>query len=205
MSKAVPIILNAKLRRVSICNTLDTLLVHKNIAARLLPALVKALAEKPYQAPRLEIRADSTSYAIIKKYPDTGAKSSQKKGILGTPLTLKKATPEDFSTEFLDYILAVKTVSGLDEALAHIHAHSLRHSEAIITNDGATAVHFLNAVDAACVYWNASTQFSDGGQFGLGAEIGISTQKLHVRGPFALEGLTSYKWIVEGNGNIRIP
>ncbi len=203
MTKAVKIILNAKLRRVSTCNTLDTLLVHKNITQKLLTALIKAFAEKPYQAPQLEIRADGASYAVIKKLLATDDKISG--NTQGTPLTLKKATATDYTTEFLDYILAIKVVNDLDGALSHIAEHSLKHSEAIVTENGATAQRFLNEVDAACVYWNTSTQFSDGGQFGLGAEIGISTQKLHVRGPFALEGLTSYKWIIEGNGNIRVP
>lgn len=197
IAKAIKIILNAKLRRISTCNTLDTLLIHKNIAHKLLAALVKVFMEKPYQTPQLEIRADSVGYVVLKKLLAAGT--------LGTPLILKKATVTDFSTEFLDYILAIKIVNDLDGALSHITEHSLKHSEAIVTENGAIAQRFLNEVDAACVYWNASTQFSDGGQFGLGAEIGISTQKLHVRGPFALEGLTSYKWIIEGNGNIRLP
>jgi len=113
------------------------------------------------------------------------------------------ATPEDFGHEFLDTILSVKVVDSLDEAILHITRYSLKHSEAIVTENVEVAERFLNEVDAACVYWNASTQYSDGAQFGLGAEIGISTQKLHVRGPFALEGLTSMKWVIRGNGQCR--
>lgn len=195
ISKAVKIILNAKLRRVSICNTLDCLLVHKNIARTFLQALVTSLPKNPYRADHLEIRADSYSFGILRTL-------SKPKDFM---LSVKRATPEDFHTEFLDYILAIKTVRTLEDGISHIAHHSLKHSEAIITEDRAAAERFLNTVDAACVYWNASTQFSDGAQFGLGAEIGVSTQKLHARGPFALEGLTSYKWVIEGNGQIRIP
>ncbi|MFA6521779.1 MAG: glutamate-5-semialdehyde dehydrogenase [Candidatus Gracilibacteria bacterium] len=193
IKKAVKIILNAKLRRVSICNTTDCLLIHQSIAAPLLKEFVAELSKNPYCASHLELRADKKSFDILRKL---SAPQNFK-------LTIKKAQEKDYSTEFLDYILAVKTVKSLDEAIDHISIHSLKHSEAIITEDEAAAQKFLKTVDAACVYWNASTQFSDGGQFGLGAEIGISTQKLHVRGPFALEGLTSYKWVVQGSGQIR--
>lgn len=195
IAKAVKIILNAKLRRVSICNTLDSLLVHKNIARDFLAAFVKALPKNPYRADRLEIRADNGGFNILRRI-------SQPKDFT---LSIKKASAADYDREFLDYILAVKLVRSLDEAQEHISRHSLKHSEAIITENPKIAQRFLQAVDAACVYWNASTQFSDGGQFGLGAEIGVSTQKLHARGPFALEALTSYKWVIEGNGQIRIP
>lgn len=195
IAKAVKIILNAKLRRVSICNTLDSLLVHKNIARDLFEAFVKALPKNSYGADHLEIRADNGSFNILRRI-------SQPKDF---ELRIKKASTADFSCEFLDYILAIKLVGNLDGALEHIARHSLKHSEAIITENPQVAQRFLKTVDAACVYWNASTQFSDGGQFGLGAEIGISTQKLHARGPFALEGLTSYKWVIEGNGQVRIP
>lgn len=195
IEKAVKIIMNAKLRRVSICNTLDSLLINKALVEKLLSALVKALPQNPYKAKQLEMRACPGSFAILKKLPKPK----------NFNLIIKKAGTADYSTEFLDYVLAVKLVDGLDEAMSHISRHSLKHSEAIITEDAAIAERFLKRVDAACVYWNASTQFSDGGQFGLGAEIGISTQKLHARGPFALEGLTSYKWVIEGNGQIRTP
>ncbi|MBP9718209.1 glutamate-5-semialdehyde dehydrogenase [Candidatus Gracilibacteria bacterium] len=193
ISKAVAIAMNAKLRRTSICNTLDTLIVDSKIAGEFLAAFLEALDKNPYHADHLEIRADENAYALLKKNPQPH----------GCNIHIKKAMEEDFDTEFLDYILAIKTVNSFDEALAHIRAHSLKHSEAIVTEQSHVAEQFIKEVDAACVYWNASTQFSDGGEFGLGAEIGISTQKLHVRGPFALEGLTTYKWIVEGNGHIR--
>lgn len=182
LKMAVPIIVNSKTRRVSICNTLDTLLIHKDSAKALLPILAKELSKKD-----VEIRADETAYKILN----------------GKYAKLKRATALDFDTEFLDYILAIKVVDNLDEALAHIEKHSLHHSEAIITSDKKSAERFLNEVDAACVYVNAATQFTDGAQFGLGAEIGISTQKLHVRGPFALEGLTTYKWKIYGKGQTR--
>lgn len=195
ITKAVPILLNAKLRRISICNTLDCLIVHKNIARPLLSAFVAALPKNPYSADHLEVRADALSFGILRRI-------SKPKDFV---LSVKKAVPEDYRTEFLDYILAVKTVRSFEEAVDHIARHSLKHSEAIVTQNRVTAERFLKTVDAACVYWNASTQFSDGAQFGLGAEIGVSTQKLHARGPFALEGLTSYKWVIEGNGQVRVP
>jgi glutamate-5-semialdehyde dehydrogenase len=197
LEKAVKIVMNAKLRRVSICNTLDSLVLHKDIAQKFLQQFVTFLPVNGYKATRLEFRADARAFSILNNIKQP--KSDKFK------MTLKKAGADDFHTEFLDYILAVKVVNGLDEALEHIAVHSLKHSEAIITEDRKTAERFLAEVDAACVYWNASTQFSDGAQFGLGAEIGISTQKLHVRGPFALEGLTSYKWVIEGDGQVRRP
>ncbi|MEK7523960.1 MAG: aldehyde dehydrogenase family protein, partial [Patescibacteria group bacterium] len=191
--KAVNIVMNAKLRRVGVCNALDSLLLHPKIAEKFLKAFIQALPKNEYKATHLELKADADAYAILKKI-------SQPQNF---NLTLAQAQPDDFHTEFLDYILAVKTVRNLEEAINHIAHHSLKHSEAIVTEDRKTAERFLQTVDAACVYWNASTQFSDGAQFGLGAEIGISTQKLHARGPFALEGLTSYKWIIEGTGQVR--
>lgn len=195
INKAVKIILNAKLRRVSICNALDVLILHKNIAKKFLLNFIAALPKNSYKINKLEIRADSGSFNILREM-----KRPKK-----FDLALKKAEEIDYDTEFLDYILAIKTVKSFDGAEEHIAHHSLKHSEAIITENSDIAQRFLQSVDAACVYWNTSTQFSDGAQFGLGTEIGISTQKLHVRGPFALEGLTSYKWIVEGNGQIRNP
>ena len=175
------IINNAKTRRVSVCNALDCLLVH---LARLdiLDSLVAPLAEKS-----VIIYADAQAYAALEgKYP-----------------YLEPATDESFGTEFMDYKLAVKTVASLDEALAHIDANGSGHSEAIITNDEAAARKFQAYVDAACVYWNAPTSFTDGAQFGLGAEIGISTQKLGPRGPMALEEICTYKWLIEGEGQTR--
>jgi glutamate-5-semialdehyde dehydrogenase len=184
IKKAVDCTMNSKLRRVSICNALDTLLVHKDIAEKFLPLLTENLLKIDHP---IEIRADIHAHKILD----------------GKFSRLTFAEAEDYHTEFLDYILAVKVVENLDEAIDHIDKHSLKHTESIITEDKKSAEKFLNEVDASCVYVNASTQFSDGTQFGLGAEIGISTQKLHVRGPFALEGLTTYKWVIRGNGQIR--
>lgn len=181
--KAKEIVFNAKTRRVSVCNALDCLLVH---AGRLTDLFVIAgpLAERSVQ-----IYADPAAFVALD-------------GLYPAHL-LHHARPEDFGTEFLDYKLSIKTVTDTAEALAHIALHSSKHSEAIIAEDEDQILNFLNAVDAAAVYANASTAFTDGGQFGLGAEIGISTQKLHARGPMGLAELTSYKWVVRGNGQIR--
>ncbi len=179
MGKAI--INNAKTRRVSVCNALDCLLVHIDRTDDL-GHLVEPLAEK-----NVVIYADEQAYAALDgKYP-----------------LLEHATTESFGTEFMDYKLAIKTVGSLDEALAHIDKYGSGHSEAIITRDEQTARKFQTHVDAACVYWNAPTSFTDGAQFGLGAEIGISTQKLGPRGPMALEEITTYKWLIEGQGQTR--
>lgn len=183
--KGSAIIFNAKTRRVSVCNALDCLLIDR---ARIndLPLLVRNLEDK-----NVAIYADPEAYAILSgKYENS---------LLG------RARDEHFGTEFLDYKLSIKTVGNVDEALEHIAAYSSRHSEAIIAEDENVSELFLQSVDAAAVYSNASTAFTDGAQFGLGAEIGISTQKLHARGPMALRELTSYKWLVRGNGAIRVP
>ncbi len=183
LEKGKAIVNNAKTRRVSVCNALDCLVVHEQRLGDL-AALTAAL-----EASEVEIFADEAAYAALEgHYPK--------------PL-LKKAGEEHFGIEFLDYKMSIKTVDGLQEAMTHIARFSSRHSEAIIAEDEKTIDHFLRAVDAATVYANSSTAFTDGAQFGLGAEIGISTQKLHARGPMALEELTSYKWIVRGNGQIR--
>jgi glutamate-5-semialdehyde dehydrogenase len=185
LQKGSEIICNAKTRRVSVCNALDCLIIHES---RLydLPKIAKPLAEKA-----VEIYADHDAYAALQgHFPNE---------------LLHKAQPEHFGTEFLSLKMAIKTVNGLSEALDHIARHSSKHSEAIITEDTANATVFLNKVDAAAVYVNASTAFTDGAQFGLGAEIGISTQKLHARGPMGLQELTSYKWLVKGNGQVRNP
>ena len=175
------IIQNAKTRRVSVCNALDCLLIHQDRLSDL-GALVQPMAEK-----QVIIYADDQAYAAIEgQYP-----------------YLEHATAESFGTEFMDYKLAIKTVASLDEALAHIDQNGSGHSEAIITSNEQTARRFQAHVDAACVYWNAPTSFTDGAQFGLGAEIGISTQKLGPRGPMALEEITTYKWLIEGEGQIR--
>ena len=175
------IIQNAKTRRVSVCNALDCLLIHQDRLSDL-GALVQPMAEK-----QVIIYADDQAYAAIEgQYP-----------------YLEHATAESFGTEFMDYKLAIKTVASLDEALAHIDQNGSGHSEAIITKNEQTARRFQAHVDAACVYWNAPTSFTDGAQFGLGAEIGISTQKLGPRGPMALEEINTFKWLIEGEGQIR--
>ncbi len=180
---AKKVILNAKTRRVSICNALDVVLLHKNVYQKFLKQIAGSLGDR-----NVEIRADKKSFAILKKL---------------NYAKLKKAGPQDFNTEFLDYILAVKAVGSFNEALAHIQLHSLGHSEAIITRNKKQAREFFRKIDAACLYLNTSTQFSDGGEYGLEAELGISTQKLHARGPFAFEALTTYKYLTESNGAIR--
>ncbi len=183
LNKAKAIVYNAKTRRVSVCNALDCLLIHRSRLAEL-PELAAPLAEK-----QVEIFADEASYAALADhYPG--------------PL-LNQAREEHFGTEFLSLRMAVKTVDGLDTALQHISRYSSGHSEAIVSEDAASIEKFLQQVDAAAVYANVSTAFTDGAQFGLGAEIGISTQKLHARGPMGLEELTSYKWLVTGNGQTR--
>ena len=183
VEKGAAIVNNAKTRRVSVCNALDCLIVH---ADRLpdLPALCA-----PLQKSNVLIYADEPALAAL-----SGHYPAQ---------LLQPATPESYGTEFLDYKMAIKTVASLDEALAHIRRYGSKHSESIVTEDGDCAARFLRDVDAACVYHNAPTSFTDGGQFGLGAEIGISTQKLHARGPMALEEITTYKWIIEGDGQVR--
>jgi glutamate-5-semialdehyde dehydrogenase len=183
VDKGQKIITNAKTRRVSVCNALDTLVIHQSRLADL-PTLLADMPEK-----NVAVFADADSYAVLKdNYPDN---------------LLHAATEEDFGREFLDYKMSVKTVPDLDAALRHIAKYSSQHSEAIVAEDADVIEQFLNRVDAAAVYANTSTAFTDGAQFGMGAEIGISTQKLHARGPMALEALTSYKWVIRGNGQIR--
>ena len=178
------VIENAKARRVSVCNALDCLLIHR----QRLPDLFKIM-QRLGQVHRCEVYADEEAYAALKcHYPD---------------LLLHPAAADSFGTEFLAMKMSVKTVSGLEETLEHIARYSSKHSEAIIADDGVVVEAFLKNVDAAVVYANTSTAFTDGAQFGLGAEIGISTQKLHARGPMALQELTSYKWIVRGEGQVR--
>ena len=183
LEKGRRIVCNAKTRRVSVCNALDCLIVHQKRLTDL-PALCAPLAEK-----HVIIYADPQAYeALAGRYPDE---------------LLQPATAESFGTEFLDYKMAVKTVASFDEALAHIARYSSKHSECIVTEDEEHKRRFTRQVDAACVYTNVSTAFTDGGQFGFGAEIGISTQKLHARGPMALPELTTYKYIISGNGQTR--
>ncbi len=183
IEKAANIIYNAKTRRVSVCNALDCLLVHRAVLPQL-RHLIQPLAKK-----NVEIFADIESMFYLQ---------------VGYPChLLKPAEPQHFGTEFLDYKMSIRTVSNLDDALEHIARYSSKHSEAIVAEDAETIERFLNVVDAAAVYANASTAFTDGAQFGMGAEIGISTQKLHARGPMALPELTSYKWKIRGNGQVR--
>lgn len=178
LDKAIPIVLNAKTQRIGVCNACESLLVHQKIADQILPALGKALQDK-----NVEIRGDRM---VQEQIP--GA---------------VPASEEDYGREYLDLIVSMKTVTSLDEAIAHINRYNTGHSDAIITQDAAHAEQFLREVDAACVYVNASTRFTDGFEFGFGAEIGISTQKLHARGPMGLKELTSHKYQITGNGQIR--
>ena len=181
---ALTVIENAKTSRPSVCNAEEVCLVHRDIAGAFLPALKRTLVDKRAAEGKtpVELRTDPEAYRIIG----------------GTP-----AGERDFDTEFLDYILAVRVVGSVQEAIAHIAAHSTGHSEAILTSDAAAAESFVRGVDSAAVYVNASTRFTDGGEFGLGCEMGISTQKLHARGPMGLRELTTYKYIIRGNGQIR--
>jgi glutamate-5-semialdehyde dehydrogenase len=183
LEKAKAIITNAKTRRVSVCNALDTLVLDRTLLPEL-PGLMQSMGDEH----RVEVFADPESFAALKgRYNGT----------------LNRASEEHFGQEFLSLRMSIKTVAGPDEALEHIHRYSSRHSEAIVAQDPDVIERFLNRVDAAAVFANASTAFTDGGQFGMGAEIGISTQKLHARGPMALPELTSYKWVVKGDGQVR--
>ena len=182
--KALDIVENAKTSRPSVCNACEVVLIHERICDQILPLLKGRLCEyrEAMGLQPVELRLDEKASEIIE----------------GTP-----AKPEDYDTEFLDYILAIKVVSDIDEAIEHISLHSTGHSEAIITEKRSRAKKFVTEVDSAAVYVNASTRFTDGGEFGLGCEMGISTQKLHARGPMGLKELTSYKFIVKGDGQIR--
>ncbi len=183
ISKAVAIVFNAKVQRPTVCNALDTVLVHADIAPKYLPLMAKKLAEAG-----VEMHCDKRAMAILKA---------------NSALKLKAATDEDWGKEFLALVAAIKVVDSLDEALEHIERYGSGHSEAILTEEYGAAMRFLNEVDAAAVYANASTRFTDGSMFGLGAEVGISTQKFHARGPLGVRELTSYKWIIFGSGQIR--
>lgn len=183
LEMAAKIVINAKTQRPSVCNALDTIIVDKKIAATFLPKLIKGFLEFD-----VEIFADYEAYKILE--------SHQYKN-------LKRAIDDNFGMEYLSQKCSIKTVENIEEAIEHIQQYSSKHSEAIVTMDASLAEQFLNEIDAAAVYVNASTRFTDGGCFGLGAEIGISTQKLHARGPFALEKLTTEKWLVRGSGQIR--
>lgn len=176
MKKAIDISVNAKIQRPSVCNAIETILVHEDIADKYLPEMVKAFDN------RVEIRGDQKVQSLI---------------------SCHEATLQDYATEYDDYIVAIKVVKSLDEAIDHIYKYSTKHSECIVTENQQTANIFLSALDSACVYHNASTRFSDGGEFGFGAELGISTQKLHARGPLALLEMTSFQYRIYGSGQVR--
>ena len=183
VNKAVAIAFNAKVQRPTVCNALDTLLVHADIAQRCLPLVAEEWAKAG-----VEMHCDKRAMAILKP---------------NSSLKLVPATGDDWGKEFLSLVAAIKVMDSLDEALEHIERYGSGHSEAIISEEYRAAMRFLDEVDAACVYVNASTRFTDGGQFGLGAEVGISTQKFHARGPLGVKELTSYKWIIFGSGQVR--
>ena len=185
LERAVDIVENAKVQRPSVCNALDTLLVHPAVAADLLPSLAARLAQSD-----VELRAEGTALNILRSN-DHGAH-------------IAHIEPADYDREWLALILGVKIVSGLDEAIDHIQQHSTEHSDSILTNNWTNAARFVDEVNSAAVFVNASTRFNDGGEFGLGAEVAVSTQKLHARGPMGLEELTTYKWIAIGDGHIRM-
>ena len=183
VAKAVAIVYNAKVQRPTVCNALDAILVHADIAPTFLPAVAAGLGKAG-----VELHCDKRALSILGPNP---------------ALKLVPAVEEDWGKEFLALIAAVKVVDSVDEALAHIEKYGSGHSEAIVTEDYGAGMRFLNEVDAACVYLNASTRFTDGGQFGLGAEVGVSTQKFHARGPMGLKEMTSYKWLIFGSGQVR--
>lgn len=188
---AINIIRNAKTQRIGVCNACESLVIHENVVDELMPKLVRALQES-----EVVVHADERCREAALK----------EQTVDGTPVRtelIETATEDDWGKEYLDYMISAKTVSSIDEAIAHINRYNTGHSEAIVTNNYAHAEQFLNEIDAACVYVNASTRFSDGFEFGFGAEIGISTQKLHARGPMGLEALTSTKYIIYGSGQIR--
>lgn len=182
IDQAVSVIVNAKCSRPGVCNAIENILADEALAPELYPALLPVLADAG-----VEIRGDEL-------VQEAGAACG---------VSVLPAADEDWDTEYLDLIVSIKTVTGPDQAIEHINAHGTGHSECIVTNDGKAAERFLASVDAAAVYWNASTRFTDGGEFGLGAEIGISTQKMHVRGPFALEALVTTKYLLRGTGQVR--
>lgn len=184
VEKAVNIVENAKVQRPSVCNALDTVLVHRNIAEDVLPAIAARLGEYP-----VKLKATEEALSILVKH--NAAEHAEAAG------------PEDFEQEWMSLVLGLKLVDSIDEAIAHIHEHSMDHSDSIVTSNLERADQFVNEVNSSAVFVNASTRFNDGGQFGLGAEVAVSTQKLHARGPMGLEELTTYKWIGIGEGHVR--
>jgi glutamate-5-semialdehyde dehydrogenase len=186
LKMAEDIAFNAKCQRPAVCNAMETLLVDRAIAAKFLPAMARRLNEK-----KVELRVDDTARAILESAPPQPAP------------VIKPASEQDFYTEYNDYILNIRVVEGLQQAIDHINQYGSAHSDSIVTRDESRARDFLAQVDSAAVYWNASTRFTDGGEFGMGAEIGISTDRIGARGPMGLEELTTYKWIGTGNGQLR--
>ena len=183
LEASIPVIFNAKVQRPSTCNSLDTALVHKDVAAQFLPQLVNSLANAG-----VTFRAEPRAAALLTSFD---------------PALVTAAGPDDFDTEWLSLVLGLKVVDDIDEAIQHIAAHSTAHSDGILTENSEHAARFINEVDSAAVYVNASTRFTDGGQFGLGAEVAISTQRLHARGPMGLSELTTYKWVAQGSYTVR--
>jgi len=186
LQMAEDIVMNAKVQRPAVCNAMETLLVDKSIAGEFLPLIASRLTEK-----NVELRADAATLAVLNSKPETQSAK------------LKAATEQDWSTEYNDYILNIRVVDGVAQAVDHISQYGSAHSDAIVTRNEATAKQFLAEVDSAAVYWNASTRFTDGGEFGMGAEIGISTDKIGARGPMGLDELTTYRWLGYGNGQVR--
>ncbi len=183
LKMAESIVLNAKVQRPAVCNAMETLLVDEKVARSFLPAIAPRLAEK-----KVQLRVDETAEGLLIQYPKAN---------------LQRATDQDYFTEYNNYVLNVRVVDGVKAAVDHINHYGSSHSDSIVTRNEATAKQFLSEVDSATVYWNASTRFTDGGEFGMGAEIGISTDKIGARGPMGLEELTSYKWLGFGNGQVR--
>jgi glutamate-5-semialdehyde dehydrogenase len=186
LKMAEAIVMNSKVQRAAVCNAMETLLVDKPVAEKFLPHIARSLF-----ASNVELRADEQTRAIISAVNPQPASR------------IKPATEQDFHTEYNDYILNVRVVDGVKEAVDHISHYGSAHSDSIVTKNESTAQRFLNEVDSAAVYWNASTRFTDGGEFGMGAEIGISTDKVGARGPMGLDELTTYKWIGYGDGQVR--
>jgi glutamate-5-semialdehyde dehydrogenase len=184
LPRSIDVIENAKVQRPSVCNSLDTILVHESIAARFLPQVAARMGQCG-----VELRADARALDILSQN--------------GAGANVLAAGPEDFDQEWLALILGIKVVDNLDEAIAHVQAHSTEHSDGILTNDWSNATRFVNEINSSAVFVNASTRFNDGGQFGLGAEVAVSTQKLHARGPMGLEELTTYKWVCLGDFHVR--
>ncbi len=184
LDRALPVIINAKTQRPSVCNALDTVLVHHAIAEKALPRIVECLAPAG-----VSFRAHASALPFLEQWKEAG--------------TIRPADPEDFDTEWMSLVLGLKVVEGIEEAIEHTNAHSMGHSDSILTENEANAARWITEVDSAAVYVNASTRFTDGGQFGLGAEVAISTQRLHARGPMGLRELTTYKWVGEGVYHVR--